>query len=88
MGKLDRDQELLLEGLMIFGLTKLETLLIMARVWEPEEVREMLEYMVNHRDASPAELLELSSKICSRRKDEDEDGELWVDDAYWENREK
>lgn len=59
----------LLKGL---GCSLLETLVITARMGDPLDLADMLEYMLDNPGSTPAELLRMSSRIYSKRKSPDE----------------
>ena len=77
-------QDDLIVCLKLFGCSTIEILVIMARLWHPDDMREMLLFMAEHRAATPAQLYEISSKISSKRGDppeieeeEDEEDDEW-----------
>ena len=59
-------QQTLVQGLMLMGASKLEILCIGVEMYTPEMQLEMMQWMVEHKDASPAQLLRASSEISSR----------------------
>lgn len=60
-------QKHFIRGLRLFGCSKLETLAMVVKMWHPDDLQEMLNYMVEHPDSTPAELLKACSKISARR---------------------
>ena len=54
------------------GCSLLETLVIAARMGNPLNLADMLEYMLDNPDSTPAELVRMSLQISSKRPDPDE----------------
>ena len=67
--QLTQTQKDLVQGLKLFGCSFIQILLTAAQLWHPDDVIEMLLYMVEHKDATPEELYKASSKISARRGD-------------------
>ena len=65
-------EKLLLKGLKIWGVSFPGALAIMGRLGTEEAVDEMLLYMRDHEDSSPAELYETALKISSKIPEEEE----------------
>ncbi len=72
---LTQAQKDLIHGLKLFGCSELQTLVMLAQLWHPDDLLEMLDYMLDHTKATPEELYEMSSKISSRRPRPEEDKE-------------
>ena len=66
-------QRLLTKYLASIGCESGTVFKILCNVWEEEATIEMLEFCRDNRDASPAELLEMSLKISSKYPTEDEE---------------
>ena len=60
-------QKHFIRGLRLFGCSKLETLAMVVKMWHPDDLQEMLNFMVEHPDSTPAELSEACSRISARR---------------------
>ena len=69
---LTQAQKDLVHGLKLFGCSLVETMFITMEMWHPDDLQEMLEYMVDHLDSTPAQLYELCLKISSKRKQPEE----------------
>ena len=67
--ELSQAQKDLVQGLVLFGCSKIQVLAMMARLWHPDDIIEMLLYMVNNRTATPEELYKVSSRISAKRGD-------------------
>ena len=68
-------QGLLMRGLAMFGVSFPKAQGILMLCWEEAQTREMLKYMVEHQDASPAMLYETALIISrSTRTEPGEDG--------------
>ena len=67
--ELSQAQKDLVQGLVLFGCSKIQVLAMMARLWHPDDIIEMLLYMVNNAIATPEELWKVSSRISARRGD-------------------
>ena len=50
-----------------FGCNPLQTLVITLELWHPDDLVEMLEYMADNLDSTPAALCEMCLQISSRR---------------------
>lgn len=61
-----------IHGLKLFGCSELQTIIMGMNMWHPDDLKEMLEYMVDHLDSTPAQLYEMCLKISSRRKNPEE----------------
>ena len=62
-------QETLIRCLAILGCEEICVLTIMAQLWHPDDIIEMLLYMVDHTTATPEELYKVSSRISAKRGD-------------------
>ena len=69
---LTQAQKDLIHGLKLFGCSKTQALVMTAHMWHPADLREMLNYMVDHLDSTPAQLYEVCLKISSKRKQPEE----------------
>ena len=69
---LTQAQKDLVHGLKLFGCSLLETMIIAMELWHPDDLQEMLNYMVDHLDATPEQLYEMCLKISSKRKQPEE----------------
>ena len=68
------EQKDFIQGLRLFGCSDMEMLVMALEMWHPDDLQEMISYMVEHPDSTPAELYETCLKISSRRPDpEDEE---------------
>ena len=68
-------QGLLMRGLAMFGVSFPKAQDILMLCWEEAQTREMLKYMVEHQDATPATLYETALIISKATKPESgEDG--------------
>ncbi len=65
-------QKAFVQGSKLFGCSFLQTLTMAAHLWHPADLAEMLEYMVDNLDATPAQLYEKCLQISSRRPDPEE----------------
>ena len=75
VGQMTEGQELLIEFLPTFGCSLPEMQRILMLCWDDRENLEMLKYMVEHQDASPAMLYETALTISkSTRTEPGEDG--------------
>ena len=66
---LTQAQKDFIHGLKLFGCSKMEALVMFAHMWHPDDLTEMLNYMVNHIDSTPAQLYEMCLNISSKRGD-------------------
>ena len=66
---LTQAQKDFIHGAKLFGCSFLQTLTMLAMLWHPDDLVEMLEYMVDHLDATPAQLYDMCLKISSKRPD-------------------
>ena len=69
---LTQAQKDLVHGLKLFGCSLLETMIIAMEMWHPDDLQEMLRYMVDHLDSTPAQLYEVCLQISSRREQPEE----------------
>lgn len=60
-------QKHFVHGLKLFGCSELQTIIMGLEMWHPDDLQEMLDYMVEHLDSTPAQLYEVCLKISSRR---------------------
>ena len=60
---LSGNQKLLIQGLKLFGCSKMMALVILARLDNPEKVEAMLRYMVTNPESTPEGLYKVSSRI-------------------------
>lgn len=68
-------QGLLMRGLAMFGVSFPKAQDILMLCWEEDQTREMLKFMIEHQDASPATLYETALIISKSTKPESgEDG--------------
>ena len=63
---LTENQKLLARYLTAVGCEKWATVSMVTDLWDEDAVLEMLEYCASNPDASPAQLLVMSSRISSR----------------------
>lgn len=64
---LTQAQKDFVRGLKLFGCSKLQTVIMGLEMWHPDDLQEMLSYMVDHLDATPAQLYDVCKQISSRR---------------------
>ena len=69
-------QELSIELLHLYGCSLPEMQRILMLCWDDRENLEMLKYMVEHQDASPATLYETALIISKSTKPESDEGEV------------
>ena len=69
---LTQAQKDFVHGLKLFGCSKTQALVMTAHMWHPEDLREMLNYMVDHLDSTPTQLYEVCLQISSKRKQPEE----------------
>ena len=62
-------QETLIRCLAILGCEEICVLTIMAQLWHPDDMMEMLMYIYDHREAKQEELYKVSSRISAKRGD-------------------
>ena len=71
------EQENMIRGLKAFGCSKIQAMVIMARLDNPEKVESMIHYMVANPESTPEGLYKMSSKISAMKHpleiDEEED---------------
>ena len=68
-------QGLLMRGLAMFGVSFPKAQDILMLCWEEDQTREMLKFLIEHQDASPATLYETALAISkSTRPESGEDG--------------
>ena len=68
-------QKDLIHGLKLFGCSLLESMIITMELWHPDDLQEMLRYMVDHLDSTPAQLYEMCFKITAGREQPEESEE-------------
>ena len=73
--ELTQAQKDLVHGLKLFGCSLLETMIIAMEMWHPDDLQQMLDYMVNHLEATPEQLYEVCMDIASKREQPEEDPE-------------
>ena len=61
------EQKHFIQGLRLFGCSNIEMLVMVLEMWHPDDLDEMLNYMVEHPDSTPAELSKACSRISARR---------------------
>lgn len=64
---LTQAQKDFVRGAKLFGCGRMQTLTMLAMLWHRDDLVEMLTYMVNNLDSTPAQLYEMCSRISSRR---------------------
>ena len=69
-------QELLIDLLHLYGCSLPEMQRILMLCWDDRENLEMLKYMVEHQDASPAMLYETALIISKSTRPESDEGEV------------
>ena len=69
-------QGLLMRGLAMFGVSFPKAQDILMLCWEEAQTREMLKYMVEHQDASPATLYETALIISKSTNPESGEGKI------------
>ena len=69
---LTQAQKDLVHGLKLFGCSELQTLIMGLKLWHPDDLQEMLNYMVDHLEATPEQLYEMCFKITSGREQPEE----------------
>ena len=69
---LTQAQKDLIQGLKLFGCSLLEAMIITMELWHPDDLQEMLNYMVDHLDATPAQLYNVCFHITSGREQPEE----------------
>ena len=69
-------EKLLVRGLKIFGCNRLEILCIGARLYTEEKQIKMMDWMCEHPEATPAQLMKLSEQITPLEELEDENEEV------------
>jgi hypothetical protein len=69
---LTQAQKDFIHGLKLFGCSRTQALVMTAHMWHPDDLQEMLNYMVDHLDSTPAQLYDVCLKISSRRKQPEE----------------
>ena len=66
---LTQEQKNFIHGLKLFGCSKMQALVLFAYMWHPDDLTEMLNYMVNHLESTPEQLYEVCMQIASKRGD-------------------
>ena len=69
---LTQAQKDFIHGLKLFGCSKMQALVMTAEMWHPDDLQEMLRYMVDHLDSTPAQLYEMCMQISSKREQPEE----------------
>lgn len=69
---LTQAQKDFVHGLKLFGCSELQTIIMGLEMWHPDDLQDMLNYMVDHLDSTPAQLYETCLKISSKRKQTEE----------------
>ena len=69
---LTQAQKDLIHGLKLFGCGRLEAMIITMELWHPDDLQEMLNYMVDHLEATPKQLYEICFKITAGREQPEE----------------
>lgn len=69
---LTQAQKDLVHGLKLFGCSRWQTLTMLAILEHPDDLVEMLMYMVNNLDSTPAQLYKMCLQISSKRSDPEE----------------
>ena len=72
---LTQAQKDLVHGCKLFGCSKLQTIIMGMHLWHPDDLNEMLLYMVDHLNSTPEQLYEVCLKISSKRPQPEELGE-------------
>jgi hypothetical protein len=72
---LTQAQKDLIHGLKLFGCSRTQALVMTAHMWHPDDLQEMLNYMVNHLEATPKQLYEICFKITTGREQPEESEE-------------
>ena len=65
--QLTQAQKDFVHGAKLFGCSWMQTLTMLAMLWHRDDLVEMLTYMVNNLDSTPAKLYEMCSRISSKR---------------------
>lgn len=65
---LTQAQKDFIHGLKLFGCSKTQALVMTAHMWHPDDLREILNYMVDHLDSTPEQLYEVCLQLSSKRK--------------------
>lgn len=60
-----------MHGAKLFGCSWIQPLTMLAMLWHADDLVEMLRYMVDNLNSTPAQLYEMCSKIYSKRKSPD-----------------
>ena len=69
---LTQAQKDFVHGLKLFGCSELQTIIMGSEMWHPDDLKEMLNYMVDHLDSTPEVLYHVCLGISSKRKQTDE----------------
>ena len=72
---LTQAQKDFVHGLKLFGCSELQTIIMGLEMWHPDDLKEMLNYMVDHLDSTPAQLYEMCFKITAGREQPEESEE-------------
>ena len=66
---LTQAQKDFVHGLKLFGCSDLQTIIMGLEMWHPDDLMEMLDYMVDHPNSTPAQLYKVCLQIASKRED-------------------
>lgn len=69
---LTQAQKDFVHGLKLFGCSELQTIIMGLEMWHPDDLQEMLNYMVDHLDATPEQLYNVCFQITSGREQPEE----------------
>ena len=69
---LTQAQKHFVHGAKLFGCSLLQTMIMAMELWHPDDLSEMMEYMADHLDSTPAQLYEMCLQISSRREQPEE----------------
>lgn len=69
---LTQAQKDFIHGLKLFGCGRTQALVMTAHMWHPDDLQEMLNYMVDHLDATPEQLYNVCFQITSGREQPEE----------------
>ena len=64
---LTQAQKDLIHGLKLFGCSELQTIIMGMYLWHPDDLQEMLRYMIDHLDSTPEKLYDVCLKISAKR---------------------
>ena len=66
---LTQAQKDFVQGSKLFGCSFLQTLTMLAMLWHPADLGEVMMYMADNLDATPAQLYDVCVQISSKRPD-------------------